>query len=44
MEKDVAYYMGLSYPVEIQKVKEADGGGYFVSVHHALPPSEAPPP
>ncbi|MGM9581156.1 MAG: type II toxin-antitoxin system HicB family antitoxin [Anaerovibrio sp.] len=32
MEKDVAYYMGLSYPVEIQKVKEADGGGYFVSV------------
>ena len=32
MKKDVSYYMSLSYPVEIQKVKEDDGGGYLATI------------
>jgi len=30
--KNVEYYMGLPYEKVIQKLPEADGGGYFVSV------------
>ena len=32
MKKDMSYYMSLSYPVEIQKVKEDDGGGYLATI------------
>ena len=32
MAKDLAYYMGLDYPVEVKKIKEDEGGGFFVSV------------
>ena len=32
MNKDFKYYMALNYPVEISKISEADGGGYFASI------------
>ena len=32
MAKDLAYYMGLDYPVEVKKIREEEGGGFFVSI------------
>ncbi len=32
MEKDINYYMGLNYPVEIERIEEDEGGGFFASI------------
>lgn len=32
MAKNLAYYMRLDYPVEVKKIKEDEGGGFFVSI------------
>ena len=32
MEKNIDYYMGLNYPVAIERISEEDGGGFFASI------------
>lgn len=32
MNKNLEYYMQLNYPVEINKISEEDGGGFFASI------------
>ena len=32
MRKDLDYYMGLNYPIEIRKIKEEEGGGYMATI------------
>ena len=32
MAKELAYYMDLDYPVEVKRIKEEEGGGFFVSI------------
>lgn len=32
MKKDIEYYMGLDYPVELQRIAEADGGGFLATI------------
>lgn len=29
MRKNIDYYMGLNYPVAIERIPEDDGGGFF---------------
>jgi len=32
MKKNIDYYMGLNYPVAIERISEEDGGGFFASI------------
>jgi predicted RNase H-like HicB family nuclease len=32
MAKELAYYMDIDYPVEVKRIKEEEGGGFFVSI------------
>ena len=32
MKKNIDYYMGLNYPVAIERIPEDDGGGFFASI------------
>lgn len=32
MKKNLKYYLDINYPVEIQKIKEEEGGGYMASI------------
>lgn len=32
MNKTLNYYLNLNYTVEISKISEEDGGGYFISI------------
>ena len=32
MKKDLEYYLKLNYPIEINKIPEAEGGGYNASI------------
>jgi len=32
MNKDIKYYLGLDYPIEIRKLRKEEGGGYLASI------------
>jgi predicted HicB family RNase H-like nuclease len=32
MKKTVEYYMGLNYPIEISRLSQEDGGGYYACI------------
>jgi predicted HicB family RNase H-like nuclease len=32
MKKNLKYYMNLNYPIEIQKIKEEEGGGFSANI------------